>query len=93
MGRRLKKATTGSSCHGAEPIVPDMPGAGLPGVFCMRTPDDAVGLLSYVKANGCRRAAVVGAGFIGLEAAENLMAQGLSVTVIDAAPPGDAERL
>ena len=71
---------------GAEPIVPDMPGAGLPGVFCMRTPDDAVGLLSYVKANGCRRAAVVGAGFIGLEAAENLMAQGLSVTVIDAAP-------
>ena len=71
---------------GAEPIVPDMPGAGLPGVFCMRTPDDAVGLLSYVKANGCRRAAVVGAGFIGLETAENLMAQGLSVTVIDAAP-------
>ena len=71
---------------GAEPIVPDMPGAGLPGVFCMRTPDDAVGLLSYVKANGCRRAAVVGASFIGLETAENLMAQGLSVTVIDAAP-------
>ena len=70
---------------GAEPIVPDVPGKSLPGVFCLRTPDDAVGLLSYVKANGCRRAAVVGAGFIGLEAAENLMAQGLSVTVVDAA--------
>lgn len=70
---------------GAEPIVPDVPGKSLPGVFCLRTPDDAVGLLAYVKANGCRRAAVVGAGFIGLEAAENLMAQGLSVTVVDAA--------
>ena len=70
---------------GAEPIVPDVPGKSLPGVFCLRTPDDAVGLLSYVKANGCRRAAVVGAGFIGLETAENLMAQGLSVTVVDAA--------
>lgn len=70
---------------GAVPIVPDMPGAGLSGVFCMRTPDDAVGLRSYIKANECRRAVVVGAGFIGLEVAENLMAQGLSVTVIDAA--------
>ena len=70
---------------GAEPIVPDVPGKSLPGVFCLRTPDDAVGLLAYVKANGCRRAAVVGAGFIGLEAAENLMAQGLSVTGVDAA--------
>ena len=71
---------------GAVPFVPDMPGKDLPGVFCMRTPDDAAGLRAYVEANGCRQAAVVGAGFIGLEIAENLKAQGLSVTVIDAAP-------
>ena len=70
---------------GAVPVVPDMPGKDLPGVFCLRTPDDAISLLEYVKTNGCRQAAVVGAGFIGLEAAENLMAQGLSVTVVDAA--------
>lgn len=62
-----------------------MPGKNLPGVFCMRTPDDAISLLDYVKANGCRNAAVVGAGFIGLEAAENLKSQGLAVTVVDAA--------
>ena len=71
---------------GAQPIVPDIPGKNLAGVFCLRTPDDATGLLAYVKENKCRSAAVVGAGFIGLEAAENLMAQGLSVTVVDAAP-------
>ena len=70
---------------GAQPVVPDMPGKDLPGVFCMRTPDDAVGLRDYVKTNSCRRAAVVGAGFIGLEVAENLKAQGLEVTVVDAA--------
>ena len=71
---------------GAVPFVPAMAGKDLPGVFCMRTPDDAVGLRDYIQANGCRQAAVVGAGFIGLEIAENLKAQGLSVTVIDAAP-------
>ena len=71
---------------GAVPFVPDIPGKGLPGVFCMRTPDDAAGLRAYIQANNCRQAAVVGAGFIGLEIAENLKAQGLSVTVIDAAP-------
>ena len=71
---------------GATPFVPPMDGANLSGVFCMRTPDDAVGLREYIQANNCRRAAVVGAGFIGLEIAENLKSQGLSVTVIDAMP-------
>ena len=68
---------------GAAPFVPDMPGKALPGVFPMRAPDDAVGLRDYVSANGCRRAVVAGAGFIGLEIAENLLSQGLDVTVVD----------
>ncbi len=34
---------------GAVPVVPDMPGKNLPGVFCMRTPDDAISLLDYGK--------------------------------------------
>ena len=71
---------------GAAPFVPKMDGTELEGVFCMRTPDDAAGLRDYIKDHACRTAAVVGAGFIGLEIAENLKAQGLSVTIIDAAP-------
>lgn len=71
---------------GAAPIVPNIPGKDLPGVFCMRTPDDATGLSAYVKGNDCRKAVVVGAGFIGLEVAENLRSQGVEVTVIDGAP-------
>ncbi|MGN0313279.1 MAG: FAD-dependent oxidoreductase [Fusicatenibacter sp.] len=70
---------------GAEPFVPNVPGTDLEGVFPMRTPDDAISLRNYVKEKNCRSAVVVGGGFIGLEIAENLMAQGLKVTVADMA--------
>lgn len=70
---------------GAAPFVPDVPGKNLPGVFTMRTPDDAISLRSYVDENGCRSAVVVGGGFIGLEIAENLLSKGLKVTVVDMA--------
>ncbi len=70
---------------GAVPFVPDVRGTDLAGVFTMRTPDDAIGLRAYIDENGCRSAVVVGAGFIGLEIAENLLARGLKVTVVDMA--------
>ena len=56
---------------GATPFVPNVTGATLPGVFTMRTPDDAIGLRAYVDNNNCRSAVVVGGGFIGLEIAKN----------------------
>ena len=71
---------------GAAPIVPPVAGVELDGVFTMRTPDDAIAIRAYVETHNCRRAVVVGGGFIGLEAAENLMAKGMGVTVVDMAP-------
>ena len=70
---------------GAQPALPPVEGVGLPGVFTVRTPEDAIGARKYVEEHACKRAVVVGGGFIGLEVAENLMARGLSVTVMDMA--------
>lgn len=70
---------------GASPIVPGIPGAFLPGVFKVRTPEDAITARKFAEENHCRRAVVAGGGFIGLEVAENLMSKGISVTVVDMA--------
>ena len=51
----------------------------------MRTPQDAIEIREFLETEAPKRAVVVGGGFIGLETAENLQAQGLSVTVIDMA--------
>lgn len=70
---------------GAVPFVPDVKGTDIQGVFTVRTPEDAVSLRAYVDEEKCRNAVVVGGGFIGLEVAENLLAKGLKVTVVDMA--------
>lgn len=68
---------------GASPAVVPINGIELPGVFKMRTPEDAINVRDYADANRVRKAVVVGAGFIGLEVAENLKERGIQVTVID----------
>lgn len=68
---------------GASPIVPNIEGVGLNGVFSVRTPDDAIAIRDYIEKNNCKKAVVIGAGFIGMEMAENLAAQKLAVTVVD----------
>jgi len=70
---------------GAEAIKPPIDGANLKNVFYLRTPDDAVNLRNAVEAGDIKRAVVVGGGYIGLEIAENLSAQGVRITVIDMA--------
>ncbi len=69
---------------GASPILPPIEGAGLSGVFQMRTPEDAVSLREYLDANGVKKAVIVGGGFIGLEMAENLLSRGVAPTVVEA---------
>ncbi|MBV9081185.1 MAG: NAD(P)/FAD-dependent oxidoreductase [Acidobacteriaceae bacterium] len=56
-------------------------GAYKPGVFVFRTLDDCREIAEY--ANGCRgRAAIIGGGLLGLEAARGLQNYGVSVDVI-----------
>ncbi|SNS66019.1 NADPH-dependent 2,4-dienoyl-CoA reductase, sulfur reductase [Micrococcales bacterium KH10] len=69
---------------GANAIAPPLPGLDSSRVRTLRTVDDAVALKEL--ATDARRAVVLGAGFIGLEAAEALERRGLDVTVVELAP-------
>lgn len=57
-----------------------LPGAELPGVFLYRSVADVLAMRR--AARGARHAAVIGAGLLGLEAAEGLARLGLSVSVV-----------
>ena len=67
---------------GASGITPPWSGIDAEGVLQLRTLEDAA-LMERAIVAGARRAVVVGAGYIGLEVAEGLLARGLSVTVIE----------
>ena len=69
---------------GAAPVIPPIPGADLPAVRVLRTVPD-VDVLRELVDGGARRAVIVGAGFIGLEAAEALRHRGLAVTLVELA--------
>ena len=71
---------------GASPVKPPITGTDLENVFFMRTPEDAIRLRQVVDSGQIKRAVVVGAGFIGLEIAENLKAMGIRPFVLDMAP-------
>ena len=68
---------------GAEPVRPQIKGAGDRRVFTLRTIPDADKIRAFVEENSPKRALVVGGGFVGLETAENLMKLGLEVTVVE----------
>lgn len=67
---------------GAYAVRPPLPGLDSPRVHTLRTVADAVAMRSRVTA-GATRAVVLGGGFIGVEAAEALRRQGLSVDVVE----------
>ncbi|MGE0512288.1 MAG: NAD(P)/FAD-dependent oxidoreductase, partial [Acidimicrobiia bacterium] len=58
----------------------------LPGVFELRTLDDALALRDAFDAQPSPRVVVIGAGFIGLEVAATARQRGLEVTILEGAP-------
>lgn len=69
---------------GSAPFIPPVPGIDKAGVFAYRTIED----LDAIIAHGarCTRAAVIGGGLLGLEAAKALSDMGLETHVVEFAP-------
>jgi len=68
---------------GAEPIRPPLPGISSDGIFTLRNVADTDYIKSFVQNKEVKNAVIIGAGFIGLEMAENLFDLGMDVTIIE----------
>ena len=66
---------------GASPAIPPIPGLGVKNVHTMHSKADAITLLNLLPS--IERVVIIGAGFIGLEAAEAFKHQGKQVTLIE----------
>ncbi len=69
---------------GASAIVPKIPGSDLNNVFALRTLEDGIQIKSFIEKESPKQAAVIGAGYIGLEMAEALTKRGIQVHVFEA---------
>ena len=71
---------------GAKPFIPDIDGLqDADNVFSLRNVPDLDKLMAKISENGAEKVTVIGAGFIGLEMAENLKQKGLAVTIVEKA--------
>lgn len=71
---------------GAAPFRPAVAGLDLPGVFSLRDVPDMDRIIAWVANNKCRKAAIAGGGFIGLEMMEQLHRRGIECSVFESNP-------
>jgi CoA-dependent NAD(P)H sulfur oxidoreductase len=67
---------------GADAVHLKIPGAELEGVFVLRDLTDALKIKSYLNEKGCRKAVLIGGGFVVMEMCEALRNLGLETTVM-----------
>ena len=68
---------------GSKPTTLPIPGTNMPGVFSLRTSDDAVNILNWINSERIKSCVLLGAGAIGIEKAYLLSRQGVNVTLIE----------
>ncbi len=69
---------------GSTPVVPNLEGRQLSGIFSVKDVANADAILAWVTTAGVKKAVVVGAGLVGIEMAEVLIGRGLETTVVEA---------
>ncbi len=69
---------------GSIPVVPDLEGRHLRGIFTLIRIEQANALRSSISPREIKRTVIIGAGLLGLEMAEAFVSQGLEVTVVEA---------
>jgi NADPH-dependent 2,4-dienoyl-CoA reductase/sulfur reductase-like enzyme len=67
---------------GSKAFMPDIQGLDLAGVFTLKNLTDAIGIKSYIREHRCRKAIIVGAGFIAMEMSEALRKLDLETAVV-----------
>ena len=70
---------------GASAVMPPLPGIDLPGVFKMRTVQDAVKLKGLLDAGDVRSGLVIGASWVGIKVVEDLVSREIPCTLVDGA--------
>jgi NADPH-dependent 2,4-dienoyl-CoA reductase/sulfur reductase-like enzyme/peroxiredoxin family protein/rhodanese-related sulfurtransferase/TusA-related sulfurtransferase len=70
---------------GAAPFIPPIKGVNSPNIFSLRNMKDMDDIIAHINNNNVKRAVVVGAGFIGIEAAENLLEKDIEVSILEKA--------
>lgn len=71
---------------GASPVRPPLKGIDSEGIFTLRNVADTDVIKKYISTHEIKHAVVIGAGFIGLEMAENLHRVGAAVSIMEMAP-------
>ena len=68
---------------GAEPVRPPIPGIDSDRIFTLRNVPDTDLINDFINKHEPKRAVIVGAGYIGLEMAENLRRRGMLVAIVE----------
>lgn len=71
---------------GAAPVMPDLPGFGLPGVMALKQLADGRALKAHLNENRVRHTVIIGMGYIALEMCEALHARGVEVEMVKPRP-------
>jgi NADPH-dependent 2,4-dienoyl-CoA reductase/sulfur reductase-like enzyme len=71
---------------GASPVIPDLPGFDLPGIFALKSLEDGRKIKDHLKTAAVRKVVIIGMGYIALEMCEALRARQIEVDMVKPRP-------